>query len=196
MMLIVVGLLWWFRIPLLQAYGRSLNVGGPLEHRVEVVYILGGGAETRPLVTSAILKARRAERVLIPDPEPIPGAAGAPRESELIRGMLVSEGIDPAVMEVIALREMSTEGEIEALCDYARTHAVQSIAVVTDDYHTRRCRRLLQRRFHDDSAASVTLVACPTDGFDADNWWQRESGLTAYMLETAKLTRDLLTNCL
>ncbi|MCA9054477.1 MAG: YdcF family protein [Planctomycetaceae bacterium] len=193
---LAAGVCWWFRVSLLQAYGRSLNVGGPLDHRVDVVYILGGGAETRPLLASAIVQAGLAERVLVPDPAPLPGtSASLPREAELIRGMLTSEGVDDNIIDVVSLRQMSTEGEVEALSEYVQTHSTQSVAVVTDDYHTRRCRRLLERTFGIASSVTIELVSCPTDGFDAENWWQREAGLTAYLLESAKLARECINNC-
>ncbi|MFV0444363.1 MAG: YdcF family protein [Planctomycetaceae bacterium] len=179
----------------MQAYGRSLNVGGPLGHRVDVVYILGGGAETRPLVTSAILQAGLAERVLIPDPAPLPGtSASIPREAELIRGMLASEGVDETIVDVLPLKEMSTAGEMEALREYVLSRSIQSVAVVTDEYHTRRCRRLLERTVGIDSGVRIALVSCPTDGFDVENWWQCEAGLTAYLLESAKLAREYINS--
>ena len=54
------------RESLLTSAGQWLNVGSPLDDRVDAVMVLGGDASTRPFVAAAIIRAGLASQVLIP----------------------------------------------------------------------------------------------------------------------------------
>ncbi len=187
----LVGLLtWWQGGTVLRTYGDWFDVGSPLSHKVDVVYVLGGGAETRPLVAAAILQKGYAQRVLVPNPKPtVPLGVTGLTEAELISAMLASEGIDQSLVTRLELPEDSTAGEVRALKEYADEHREDRFVIVTDHYHTRRCRWLLKRHCPPEVVDRVVLVSVPTDGFDASNWWQTESGLQAYLLESIKTVR-------
>ena len=64
--LIVAG--WLGHDEILHGYGAWLDVGAPLDRPVTAVFVLGGGANHRPLVASGIYHAGFAERVLVSAP--------------------------------------------------------------------------------------------------------------------------------
>ena len=84
----------------------------------------------------------------------------------------------------------STRDEAKVLARFLVEHPDSRIAVVTNDFHTRRVRMLFRRHVSPQQAARLHFVAAPTNGFGPDNWWKLNSGVNTYMTEFAKLCRD------
>lgn len=150
--------------------------------------VLGGGAGTRPFVAAEIVRAGMARNVLLPrfseSDEALDGIAVS--ESEMIRRVLLKSGVPEEV--IIELHDFvdSTQSEAESLASYLHEYPNLGVAVVTNDYHTRRARRLFSRACGND-LQNLCLVGAPTDGFDASNWWRSEAGLVTYLNEFLKL---------
>ncbi len=142
----------------------------------------------RPLVAAEIYKAGYAENILVAAPELLPDSLeNSLTEAELISRMLESEGVSRSVMHQLPLTATSTRGEILALKDYLEGHPDKRVAIVTDHYHTRRVRLLTRQVLPAETASKIVFVACPTDGYDQQNWWKHETGLRTYFLELIKL---------
>jgi uncharacterized SAM-binding protein YcdF (DUF218 family) len=79
----------------------------------------------------------------------------------------------------------STFDEAGSLARFLDAHPDATVAIVTDDYHTRRARRAF-RKVLGDRARQLRFAATPVDGVAADNWWQTPAGFRTYVGETFK----------
>jgi len=104
----------------------------------------------------------------------------------LVIGVLQTRGVSAEAIELLPTTVDSTRDEVEVLGTYLDTHATETVAVVTHDYHTRRTRMLLRTQLGD-RANRVYFVAAPSDEFTQENWWRTEFGFLAYTSEILKL---------
>jgi uncharacterized SAM-binding protein YcdF (DUF218 family) len=86
---------------------------------------------------------------------------------------------------------LSTRDEARTLADFLADRPEATVAIVTNDFHTRRAR-LLFRRAIPVSRDQLHFIAAPTDGFGPGNWWHFKDGVLWYVGEYAKLCRDSL----
>jgi uncharacterized SAM-binding protein YcdF (DUF218 family) len=177
---------------LLPLAGAHLDVSTP-PHAVDDVLVLGGGADTRPFVAAALYKAGLARRVLLPtvrsSPESADGAV--PAEHEIMRQVLLKRGVPSEAIELLPGEVSTTAEEARALRQYLDEHPGRRLAVVTNDYHTRRARWIFRSEIGD-RAADVAFFAASTDDFDAHDWWQSETGFKRYCDEYVKLLAYLV----
>lgn len=182
--------------PALYRAGRLLNVGRPLATPVTFCYVLGGGADLRPIVAAEIHLAGLASQILVPNPPVIEGnVCNAYSEKDLIISVLRQEGVPEKAIVVLDGNPDSTQLEAVALAQFLQPHEKVKVAVVTHDFHTRRARRLINREFRAAGIAThveLSMVSVPTDEFGPENWWKFESGLRQYLFEFAKTLRDLV----
>lgn len=180
----------------LRGAGEWLNIGGPLATPMRYGYILGGGADVRPVTAAGLYRAGLLQEILIPDPPEESFNRCKPlSEGEIVRAVLGQEGVPESAITVLDGQPSSTEAEMALLAQFLQDHAAPDIAVVTHDYHTRRTARLLRaelklRGLH--HRCRISVVSTPTDGYSAKNWWCTEDGLLHYGLEYAKTLRDFL----
>jgi uncharacterized SAM-binding protein YcdF (DUF218 family) len=171
---------------LLAAAARLLDVSEP-PRAVDAVMILGGSADTRPLVAAALIRAGLARRALVPTGQSAPENEEdlVPPEHELIRGVLRARGVPDEAIVKLPGEVASTSDEARALCRFLDAEPDVTVAVVTNGYHTRRARMLFRHELGD-RMARVVFFAAPA-GWDADNWWRSEEGFTSYLTEYVKL---------
>lgn len=180
-------LVWWNRVPLLRSWGRSLNVGQPLTQPVDYVVVLGGGIESRPFVAAEIYRAGFTTDIVIVKPllRRHDALSNAPEE-ELSKEVLLRLGVPEQNILLLPGEVDSTEDEMRRLSEFLEDKDHPRVAVVTDDYHTRRASILLQR-ICGSKLAEFEIVSAPVDDFSPDDWWQSEHGIGTYLLETVKL---------
>jgi uncharacterized SAM-binding protein YcdF (DUF218 family) len=175
------------RSQLLLAMGRFLDVS-ERPRPVDVVLVLGGGANQRPFVAAALFRAGLARRVLVPTVKL--NAANEedlyPPEHELIRRVLESRGVPPERVVPLPEECNSTLDEALALARFLDAEPETTVAVVTHDFHTRRARSLF-RRVLGGRIARVHFVSAPTEDFSADDWWCTAEGFATYTTEYLKL---------
>jgi uncharacterized SAM-binding protein YcdF (DUF218 family) len=178
---------WW-----LPRVGRFLDVSEPPQ-KVDAVFVLGGGVTTRPFVAAALVKTGHAQRVLLATirapyfTKEGPGIG----EHEISKKVLLLRGVPADQIDILPGECNSTENEANVLARYLDEHPQTRVAVVTNDYHTRRTRLLIGRAVGD-RISQISFVAAPTEGFDADDWWQTETGAVTYTTEYLKLVQALL----
>lgn len=179
---------WMYRVQLLRGLGNFLNVGVPLAERVDAVYVLGGGLETRPFVAAEIYRAGLADRILLPSPV-LPATTeviSADAEVRLTSEVLERLGVPRDRIVTLNQPVQSTEGEAQALLDYLQKTPLQRVAIITSDFHTRRARLVFRKTLRP-VTATMGVVSAPTDGFCGSDWWQYEKGVETYVLEWVKL---------
>lgn len=186
-------LLYFGSSSMLAALGAWLNVGECLRVPVDYVYVLGGDANTRPFLAAAIYRAGYAKEVLIPQSlEPVEADdAILPSEEDLIQSVLVRRGVPQTSIRRLDGAVASTRDEAQALADFLADQPEATVAIVTNDFHTRRAR-LLFRRGLPGSPDRLHIVAAPRDGFGPANWWRFKDGVLLYGSEFFKLIRDSL----
>ncbi len=177
---------WW-----LPPAGAFLDISTP-PRPVDDVLVLGGGASTRPFVAAELYKAGLVHRVLVPTVKAAPdGEDGlVPSDHELMRRVLLARGVPAAVIVLLPGEVDSTADEARSLKRYLAENPGRTVAVVTNNFHTRRARRIFRSEL--DGAADLPFFAAPTDGFDANDWWRSEAGCTTYADEYLKLLGNVV----
>ena len=190
--LAVLAALYLGRARILTTVAEWLDVGqAPVQ--ADYVAILGGGAETRPLVASALVKAGRARRVLISYTvtSAVDVALGTPPEREIIRTILIRRGIPESVLETFGHESATTYDEARALAVFLTSQPDARVTVVTNEYHTRRARWIialvLGRRMD-----QVSMVSAPSDDYKPAKWWKTPGGFRMIVSEYLKLAGYML----
>lgn len=176
-----------FRMPILSALGTWLDVGerpSPCQY----VMILNGGERTRPFVAALMVKAGLAEKVLITtsilSPEQQAGLE-LPTD-EIIRQILLRRGVPEDRIVVFDRTIVNTFHEAESLAVFLADRPNARVAVVTDDFHTRRSRWIFNKVLGK-KAERVQFVTAPSDEFRLDRWWQSPLGFEVVSGEYARL---------
>jgi uncharacterized SAM-binding protein YcdF (DUF218 family) len=179
-------LLYLARGWLLPAAARFLDVSEP-PRAVDAVLVLGGGADSRPLVAASLVRAGLARRVLVPAARLAPQNEDrlVPPEDSLIRGVLRARGVPDEAVVALPGEVASTRDEARALNRFLDAEPDATVAVVTNGYHTRRSRMLFRHELGE-RMARVHFVAAPA-GWGADHWWRSEEGFTSCVTEYFKL---------
>jgi uncharacterized SAM-binding protein YcdF (DUF218 family) len=184
--LVVIGLwasrLWW-----LPPTGKFLSDADPLR-QTDAVYVLGGGADTRPFVAAALVKAGLADRVLLPSVQIRDKDLefGFLPDHEVMRRVLIARGVDPNKISILPGVCDSTDKEAQSLARFLDSNPNMVIGVVTSDFHTRRAR-ILFRRHLGERMQRVVFVAAPCDECSPETWWRSEWGFDTYLMEYTKL---------
>lgn len=154
----------------------------------DYVMVLGGHVQTRPFVAAALLKAGLAHKALVAtilcSGDDLGGTL--PPEQDVIRTVLVHQGVSPGAVIILPNGCASTFDEARALAEFLESQPTASVTVVTSSQHTRRTRWIF-RRVLGPRAAQVHFLGVPLDGFDETNWWHFEAGVCTYLSEYAKL---------
>jgi len=168
--------------------GRWLDVS-TAPHKTEYAMVLGGADERRPFVAAALLRRGYADKAIIPKLAPSPDvlAGNTIPTHQRIRRVLLQRGIEESDLVVLDTQIRTTFDEAEALRRFLESRPKAQVAIVTDDYHTRRTRWVFRHSLGD-RAKDLYFVTGPVEGIRADNWWQTRKGAKAYISEYLKLT--------
>lgn len=179
-----LGILYWYRTPVLIRIGRWLDVG--VEPRpADLVMILNGERNTRPFEAIDLVRRQKADRILITSSHDRKSAQEVPRVHEALQRVLTTCGIAADKIELLDSECSSTFDEAKALDEYLQNHPHTSMIIVTNDYHTRRARWVF-RQVLGDRADQLQFVSAKTERFDARNWWRNEYGFVTYLAEFPK----------
>lgn len=178
LVLLVLGLVTWFaRYKVLHAMGACLIVEDELSH-ADAIYVLGG---------SPFDRGSHAAVLLLNGVAPLAYSTGSNCSSILkAEGREVSEA---AVTRMAAIRAgaspqrilpfpfgTSTFEEAQGVLYHARSLGLDTIVVLTTDFHTRRVGKVFRKRFAG-SGIQVLVASAPSSDYDPDQWWNSEQGL-------------------
>jgi uncharacterized SAM-binding protein YcdF (DUF218 family) len=182
-----LGLLAVAHRPLFSGMARWLDVGEP-PTRVDYVVALPGDMNTRPLVAAAMVRTGMARQVIVPHTQP--GAEVEqklePAHGNLLETILKGRGVPADAILLIDSRSNSTFDDAQAVASFLRDRPRASLAIVTNDYHTRRARDIFRTALAG-LPVELHVVSAPTDGFAADDWWETRTGFQAYANEFGKV---------
>jgi uncharacterized SAM-binding protein YcdF (DUF218 family) len=180
------------RYTLLATAGAWLVDADRITRPVDCAIVLGGDAQTRPFFAAALYNAGWCRRVAyietVDTPETRDGSL--PTHGTLMRAVFSDCRIPVEAITRIPGVVSSTREEYLQIAAHLQSTKPRSCAIVTSDFHTRRCRRLCDRMLGPNSS-QVFILGAPTDGFGPQNWWQYRGGVHRYCAEFIKLGRDL-----
>ena len=155
--------------------------------KADAVFILGGGVNTRPFgaarmhyrgVVSKLLYAR--SRWSQTD------VLGMTKPDYLLMEKVVKRlGVPDEDLIVVGNDVTSTYEEAVALRGWLQTNQLNSVAIPTEDFHTRRVRFIFHRVLADADVA-IYVTSVPHRYYDHDRWWTHEHGLITFQNEVIK----------
>lgn len=96
-------------------------------------------------------------------------------EAELSRMAAIRAGASPQRILPFPFGT-STFEEAQGVLHHAQRLQVDTIVVLTTDFHTRRVGKVFRKRFAG-SGIHVLVASAPSSDYDADRWWTSEQGL-------------------
>ncbi|MDZ4822134.1 MAG: YdcF family protein [Flavobacteriales bacterium] len=106
-------------------------------------------------------------------------------EAQLTR-MLLHKHHVPATSVVALTTAHSTRDEAFELLDYCRNEKINSLTIITSNFHLRRTRNTFEGIFKD-AGIELRFHGAPAAAFKPDTWWQDEEGLITVNNEFVKL---------
>jgi len=180
---------------LVAAVGRSLlplapewlNIGGR-PARADYALVLGGGADSRPLMGGVLYRQGLVSTLLVSHVSPPPAVQDGilPAESAVMRRVLLARGVPAERIEVIGRDHRTTYDEARTLHEFLATRPGATVIVITSDYHSRRARWIFRQVFGSE-AGRLSFVGTPSDDLAPATWWTSERGFTLIMGEYVKL---------
>ncbi len=184
---IFIGLLAWiFRATLLVGAANIWIVNDPVT-KADAIYVLGGGAETRPFEAARLYREGFAPRILLSSTRIRRYQKNGlqPAETDLVRSILLKEGVPDAAITAIGENNATTRDEAVALGAWCLENHAKSVIIPTDLFHTHRASWLFKKTFQSPNV-SVEVIACEQPEYSASNWWQHEEGIIAFQNEVLK----------
>lgn len=175
MVVLSAGLAVWWAIATLAA--RLLIVESPIM-TADTTLVLSGAAvySERLAYAGEIVRAGRSSKVLVTNDGVRRGwSRGAGRNLtsiDIATSVLADAGVESDRIEMLPGRVRSTYDEAEAAAAYSRTHAIQSMIVVTSPYHTRRARWVFERMLTPLGVRVTVEPAIPSPSSPSPaTWW-------------------------
>ena len=185
--MVVLGLVWLAREPMLRAIGGYLiQSDGP--ERADVALVLAGDAVGQRILRGAELK----EQGFVPVVW-VSGPAGmyGHTEDELAIEFAVKKGKPREWFQAAPNEATSTADEARLLLPRLRDAGVKRLLLVTSTYHTRRAGKIFRA-----TAAriapeiSIRTVAATDRDYPPDRWWQLRQGRKVFFFEGAKTVTE------
>ena len=148
-------------------------------HKAGAVVVLGGDDFGLRMVKGAELaQSGYAPFVLASYPLKV-----GPPECQSTVGFAESKGFRPSLFRMLPSDADSTRSETIVIGKYLREKGIDSIILVTSNYHTRRAGRLMRSQ---NPGITVVVVAASDPYFTPDTWWETRSGEKTFLLEWTK----------
>ncbi|MFN0110559.1 MAG: YdcF family protein [Blastocatellia bacterium] len=185
-MTLLIGLAWWQRAPLLKGAAK-LWIVSDSPTPADAIVILGGGVELRSLKAAELYHAGFAKQILVMQPEltELNTLGLVVDQAALTIELLKLKNVPDSGIVLLDTEVTSTFEEAEALAAWAKNNKARSLLTTTDLFHTRRARWILNRKLKE-VGVEVKIIAVPQKKYDADNWWQAETGVIDFQNEVIK----------
>jgi uncharacterized SAM-binding protein YcdF (DUF218 family) len=184
---LVLVLLFCFRVPLLRGIGSYLVCADPLE-RTEAYAVLGGNSVERGREGATVYHRFPGSLMIATGgnfPLQIQALDTLMTEAQLTR-LVLSKGGVPDSLIVALSGSTSTMEESDEILAYCVQQKIKSITLISSTFHLRRMRRVFEEKF---TAAGITVRfhGASDKEFEASNWWKSEQGLITTNNEYIKL---------
>ncbi len=188
---IVVGLLWFFRQPLLTAYAQLFTVNDATPG-ADMMVVLSGDIDVRPQYAAKLYHDDYALQVFLTREKNWMGYASPYVEARNHYAELWMLQNDVPVTFLPTIHKegnMSTLDEVLDTLAYVKANPqIQHIIVVTDAFHSYRASYIFKKVFEVNGLEHIRIemAAAPNAIFDETNWYKTEKGLEYYFDETIK----------
>ena len=176
-LMVVFLLAFLFRHNILGGIGQILiHEDSPVE--VDAVFVLGGDPGERAAKAAELYRLGYTEQILATG-ERIPPLLQVLdtliSEAELTQEALIHEGVDSSDIHII-VQGTSTFEESDIILGYAEQLNFKRIGIVSSKFHTRRIKRVFQKKFE---AAGITpfIFGAEPLRYEVDNWWNNEEAM-------------------
>lgn len=112
-------------------------------------------------------------------PRPVYGVS----EATLAINDAIRHGYEGNLFAAVDVPSNSTEEEAAGIAPVLRAKGIQSLIVVTSDYHTRRAGRIWRRL---GAGMEIHVVAAPDTFYTARGWWKSRQGRKVAFYEWVK----------
>jgi uncharacterized SAM-binding protein YcdF (DUF218 family) len=183
---LVLGLAWLERAPILQHIGAWWVVSDELT-KADAVVVLGGDVDARPFAAADLYKRGFAGTILVSNAQM--GRAERlgfiPSYAELARAVLVKLGVPGTAIIPFGQDLSSTQEEAAAVRQWAVNSHAKRIIVPTEIFAARRTRWVFDRELSP-IGVQVIVHAFQPPYYTIANWWQHRYGLVDFNNEVLK----------
>lgn len=167
--------------------GDWLSAGDPAQ-KADAILVLGG-SYSRPFQAAEFYRQGLARKIYVSvpareDQHRLLDEAGIafPREEEIVREVLLKNGVPASAIEYLGKASVSTAAEAQAArALFAK--GTPRLLVVSSPYHLRRTRMIFTDAL---PAADIRVIATSYDPFP-QAWWKDQSAARNVLLELAKI---------
>ena len=172
---------------------RALIVSAPLEHADAIVVLSGSSTLAERTQHAALLYSQnRAPKILLTTDNHQGSWSSAEQRNPYFYEIAVKEltrlGVPAQNVEVVGPPVNSTGDEAKVISEYAKTHNLRSILIVTSGYHSRRALRTFRTTFQD---TNIQIGIDPVNtGIQTPRpatWWLLPRGWQLVFVEYLKL---------
>jgi uncharacterized SAM-binding protein YcdF (DUF218 family) len=189
---LLIGMLYVFRTPILIGAANVWIVDEPITN-ADAVVVLGGGLQYRPFEAIKLYETGKCRKLLVVKVKLEPSDEAGVTEPDYlkVKHLLENKGVPSGAIVEIGSACTSTWDDIIAARQWAASSGATKLLIPTDLFHTRRVRWVCRKIFGNSTIkASVTAIDPPK--YDRTNWWQKEEGLIAFQNEVIKFGFYLL----
>lgn len=183
------GITYGCRNTLLAEAGGFLVINDALESS-DVIYVLNGDPNARPLQAARLFKEKLAPRVFIARAasSPLNELHVMPNTTDMAVAAMERLGVPESGITVLQMAKgvRSTYDEAALLRVYMEQSHMRRAIIVTSAFHTRRARWIF-RRLLPENHFKVMMSATPDPKYNEGNWWRSEDGIIACNNEYLKL---------
>ena len=183
---IVFGVLYLLRAPLLRGFAEWWVVDEPLEPAQAIVVLAGDNRKGERVRRGVdLLKAEYAPRLVLSGINLRANFS----ETQLMQQDAVAAGAKPEQLVLAPHEADSTLAEAVALRSVLAEHNFRKVIVVTSNFHTRRAR-LIYRSLYQKRGTQVQVSAADDHRFQPASWWQDPEGAKLLWLELQKIVHS------
>ncbi len=186
-LLVLLICLFVFRYPIMRGFGHFLISSDELQ-KVSHVFVLSGGAFDRAPKGASVYLEGYTDTVVCTG-QSVPHdlmAIGLPySEGEITRRFVVENGVPEDKVKLLE-QGTSTLEESEVILAYCKQNGIKKIGIVSTQFHTRRIRRVFDKKFAG-SGIEVFIFGANATAYSEETWWDNEYGLISLNNEYIKI---------
>jgi uncharacterized SAM-binding protein YcdF (DUF218 family) len=184
--------LFLFRHSILRGLGRALTVTEDTAVS-DAIVVLGGNSQERGLHGAKLWHLGRAPMVICTGgnvPSVLAALDTVLLEAEITRNVMSNAGVPDSVL-VVLTGATSTREEAEEIAMFVKEKGLQSLTIVSSQFHMARVRRTFRKVMPD---FVLRYSGSPSLTYNEEEWWKSEEGLIMVNNEWMKTIYYLVKN--
>ncbi|NQX92257.1 MAG: YdcF family protein [Flavobacteriales bacterium] len=181
-------LLFCYRDVILPGVGTYLQIEES-STLTDAIVVLGGNSYDRGLKGAELMADGRAEKIICTGgnvPMVLKAIQDVPfKESEVTGALLERKGVSQEDIVQLKTSTSTFEEALEVL-NYCKEEGLQSLTIVSSDFHLRRVQMIFEKVFSD-SGIQLHYAAATSEDYSLPQWWKTEQGLILVFNEYVKL---------